>query len=86
MHICLNVDEIVRFIACELVASEGKVTAVALAGCCKSFEDPVLDALWETQEELLPLLISFPEDVWGEGGCTVSVPAACLSLSLNRFI
>ena len=53
MHICLNVDELVRLIACELVASEGKATAVALAGCCKSFEDPVLDALWETQGSVL---------------------------------
>ena len=44
MHACLNVDEIVRLIAYELVASGGYATAVALARCCKSFEDPVLDA------------------------------------------
>jgi len=72
MHACLNVDEIVRLIASELVASGAKATAAILACCCKSFEDPVLDALWETQDRLRPLLKSFPEDVWNEGGCTVS--------------
>ena len=72
MHACLNVIEIVRLVACELVASRGGASAVVLACCCKSFEDPVLDALWATQDGLLPLLKSFPEDVWNEGGCTVS--------------
>ena len=65
MHTCLRVDEIVRLLACELVASEAKATAVSLACCCKGFEDPVLDELWETQEELSPLLKCFPQDdVW----------------------
>ena len=73
MHPCLNVDEILRSFACELVASEAKVAAVALACCCKSFEDPVLDALWETQDQLAPLLKCFPQDIWEEeDGCFVS--------------
>ena len=74
MHACLNVDEIVRLIADELVGSTTEAAAVALACCRKSFEDPVLDVLWETQDKLLPLLKSLPGDVWNEGGCTVSVP------------
>ena len=78
MHACLNVDEIVRLIASELVGSRGKRAAVALACCRKSFEDPVLDALWAEQDELLPLLKSFPGDVWGEGESTVSVPTTCV--------
>ena len=45
MHLCLNVDEILRLIAHELVASRGKGTTVGLACCCKGFEDPVLDGL-----------------------------------------
>ena len=65
-HACLNVDEILRHLACELVASGGKGAAVALACCCKNFEDPVLDALWETQDQLRPLLKSFPADVWND--------------------
>ena len=74
MHACLNVDEIVRLIACELVASRGIATAVALACCCKSFEDPALDALWVKQDRLLPLLKTFPGDVWNDGECIVSGP------------
>jgi len=78
MHACLNVDEIVRLIALELVASGGEATAVCLACCCKSFEDPVLDALWAGQRLLLPLLKSFPGDVWRGGGYSVSASTACL--------
>jgi len=64
MHPCLNVDEILRLLACELVASEAKGTAVSLACCRKSFEDPVLDALWESQDRLTPLLKCLPRGVW----------------------
>ena len=74
MHPCLCVDEIVRLVAGELVASGGKATSVALACCCKSLEDPVLDALWGTQNKLLPLFRSLPGDVWDGGGFTVSGP------------
>ena len=63
MHLRLNVDEILRFIARELVELE-KATALSLACCCKSFEDPMLEALWETQDRLLPLLKSLPVDGW----------------------
>jgi len=64
MHPCLNVDEVLRLLACKLVASGAKAAAVSLACCCRSFEDPLLDALWETQDGLLPLLKSLPGDVW----------------------
>jgi hypothetical protein len=76
-HPCLNVDEILRTVASELVESGAKATAVALARCCKNFEEPVLDPLWETQERLLPLLKSFPGDVWNlnEAGYFVSALA-----------
>ena len=55
MHACLNVDEIIRLIAGELVVSKSKTAAVALAFCRRSFEKSVLDVLWETQDKLLPL-------------------------------
>ena len=71
MHPCLSVDEIIRFVACELVASEAKGTAVALGCCCRSFQDPVLDVLWEEQDRLAPLLECFPRDVWKEEGSLV---------------
>ena len=63
MHRCLRVDGIVRFLARKLVVSEAEATAVSLACCCKGFENPVLDELWETQVELTPLLKSLPADV-----------------------
>ena len=53
MHPCLCVDEIVRLVASELVASECKATTAALARCCRSFEHPVLDLLWEDPGRLL---------------------------------
>jgi len=75
MHRCLSVDEILRLLACELIASEAKATAAALARCCKTFEEPVLDALWETLDQLTPLLKCFPRDVWEEeDGSFVSPP------------
>ena len=86
MHSCLNVDEILRLIACELVASKAQATAVALACCCKSFEDLALDALWETQYGLFPLLYSLPGDVWDKGKCTVSASTTYIFSSFNRFI
>lgn len=66
MHACLSVDEIIRFLAHGLVASGGRATAVALAGCCKRFEDPVLDVLWREQGLFYPLLDTLPESVWDE--------------------
>ena len=79
-HPCLNLDEIVRLIVRELVTPRGKGAAVGLACCCKSFEDPVLDVLWATQDQLLPLLKTFPGDIWEEGGYSVSVPTSCAPL------
>ena len=66
MHHCLGVDEILRLFACELVTSNAGATAVALACCRRSFEEPVLDSLWETQSQLVPLLKCFPRDAWEE--------------------
>jgi len=86
MHACLNVDEILRIIAYELVASGAEATAVALARCRKSFEDPVSDTLWETQDELLPLLKSLPRDVWNEDGCKVSASTTYVFTFLNDLV
>lgn len=56
--------DIAHLLACILVKSELKATAVSLACCCKNFEDTVLDVLWATQERLIPLLKCFPQEVW----------------------
>ena len=87
MHACLNVDEIVRLVTRELVASEAKATAATLARCHKGFEDPVLDTLWETQNELSPLLVSLPSDVWNQPGVfTVSAPTTYIFPLLNYLV
>ena len=83
MHPCLRLDEIVRLIASELVASGERGTSVALACCCKNLEDPVLDVLWTTQRRLGPLLGSLPGNVWNDGGFIVSATTTPLFLSLN---
>ena len=87
MNPCFRVDEILRLFACELVESEANATAAALAYCCKSFEEPVLDALWEKQERLIPLLKCIPQDVWEEEyGEFVSPPTVSSFLLLNCLI
>ena len=84
MHPCLCIDEILRPIARELVVSRGEATAVALACCRKSFEDPALDALWKTQLGISQLLKTLPGDVWDPDGCEVRVPAICSVLYLLK--
>ena len=85
MHVRLGVDEIVRLVVGELVASGGKKSAVSLASSCKNLKDPVLDALWETQDQLPPLLRSFPESVWENIDDFVSAIVAFCPFSLTRF-
>ena len=87
MHRFLHVDEILRILTYELVASEAKATAVALACCCRGFEEPVLDGLWETQYRLTPLLKCFPRDIWKEeDGHFVSPPTTFIPPVFNRSI
>lgn len=73
MHHCLYVDEIIRLIARKLVVANNHATAVALARCCKCFEDPVLDVLWEVQCRFDPLLEILPGDIKNPNECDVSV-------------
>jgi len=87
MHPCLSVDEVLRFLARILVASEAKGTTVALACCCKIIEEPALDVLWETQNQLTPLLKCFPRDIWEEkAGRFVSPSMALIFSILDRLI
>jgi len=86
MHACLNVDEIIRLVARELVASGRKGSATALACSCKNLKDPVLDVLWEAQDQLRSLLKSFPADVWNEeGGNFVSTSTTFRPLITELF-
>ena len=61
-HRALEVDDIVREIAAWVVDIHPP-TAVSLACCAKSFEEPTLSVLWKIQE--LPTLIkTLPSDSW----------------------
>ena len=73
MHHCLYVDEIIRLIARKLVVDNSRATAVLLACCCKCFEDPVLDVLWEVQGRFDPLLEILPGDIRNPNERYVSV-------------
>ena len=86
MHPCLHVDEILRLITRELLDPEDQATAVALACCCKSFEDPVLDVLWEVQTRLFHLVKSLPGVLWVEGRWAVSAPTTYTTFPLNFSI
>ena len=72
MHSSLNSYDILELLARELAESKLKATAVSLARCCRSFEDPVLNELWKTQKRLTPLLKQLPQEVWEEEGKFVS--------------
>lgn len=67
-HPSFDVHDILELLACELVESELKATAISLACCCRSFEDLVLRALWETQNWLTPLPRCLAQEVWEEDG------------------
>lgn len=86
MHPCLYVDEIVRLIADELVQAKEQASSVTLACCCKSFADPMLDVLWESQDQLLPLMKSLLGDAWHGHGCTASVSTMRIFPSLNYLV
>jgi hypothetical protein len=72
MHRSLAMDDILHLLACELVESELRGTAVSLACCCRTFKDVVLNALWKTQGRLTPLLKCLPQEVWKEDESFVS--------------
>ena len=88
MHRLFLVDDIIHLLACELVGSDLKATAVSLACCSRAFEVPVLKVLWGTQVDLSCLFTAcLPQGIWKEGDKTfVSQMAVLDSLSpLNHF-
>lgn len=62
----LQQERIIKTITRFLTALNAKSTVVALATACKILERPVLDALWESQDDWFQLLKCFPPDVWEE--------------------
>ena len=62
-HRALGIDEIFRELAAWVVDTHPP-TAVSLACCVKSFEEPALRALWKTQIELPTLIKTLPPECW----------------------
>ena len=60
----LQQERVVKTITRILTAMNAKSTTVALARVCRALERPVLDALWESQDDCFQLLKCFPCDVW----------------------
>jgi len=63
-HRCWGLDEIVRAIAESLVSDNARASAVSLASCSKSLEEPALGEVWRSLSSLAPLVKSFPPEVW----------------------
>jgi len=63
-HRCWSFDEIVRAIAANLVADRAKASAVALASCSKSLQQPALGEVWRSLCSLAPLVLCFPPKIW----------------------
>jgi len=62
----LQQERIIKTITRILSVLNAKSTIVAFATACKVLEQPVLDVLWETQDDWFQLLKCFPPDVWEE--------------------
>ena len=66
-HRVFKIGELTRLIASQLVSISQR-SAVNLACACRCLEEPVLSTLWETQPLLYTLLMTLPEDTWGQWG------------------
>ena len=65
VHQVLLLDELIRNIShCVGPTPEGSASLLAFARCCKSFEEPVMDILWQRQVDLSTILKTLPADSW----------------------
>jgi hypothetical protein len=64
---CLNVPELLG----SILASLDKPTQASMALCCRAFLTPAVEALWDELNSLVPLIKTFPNDVWTDEDDTV---------------
>jgi hypothetical protein len=64
MHDCFRIPEISRMICSELLHTESQEALASLAQTCRTLEDPALEKLWYYQEGLVPVMKTFPSDLW----------------------
>jgi len=60
----LKISELTRLVASQLVLIGAEESTVNLACVCRSFEEPALSTLWETQWSLYILLELLPQETW----------------------
>ncbi|KAJ7036640.1 hypothetical protein C8F04DRAFT_1095209 [Mycena alexandri] len=66
MHRALEILEIAEMVCCHL-RPQGHCagqTLAALAASCRIWQDPALDALWATQDSLIPILSCMPQGLF----------------------
>jgi hypothetical protein len=68
MHHCLDIAEILYIIFKNFHIYGSRYNLLSLAFVSKAFHEPALDLLWESQGSLLPLIKTFPADLWKEEG------------------
>jgi hypothetical protein len=68
MHHCLDITEILHIIFKNFHIYGSRYNLLSLAFVSKAFHEPALDLLWELQGSLLPLIKTFPADLWKEEG------------------
>jgi hypothetical protein len=85
MHHCLEITEILYniFNSFEVFASHSNFLSLALVS--KAFHEPALDVLWKFQRSLLPLIKTFPADVWEEEGDPSTLVSQSSSLTLRSL-
>ncbi|KDQ51684.1 hypothetical protein JAAARDRAFT_210967 [Jaapia argillacea MUCL 33604] len=70
MHACLQLPEllsqIIEFLSPDPPWAKGTSNLATLARTCRLFYEPALDALWEHQSDLGPLIKCMPKDLWDE--------------------
>ena len=81
----LQQERVVKTITRILSALNAKSTIVAFATVCKSLTRPVLDVLWEFQDDWFQLLKCFPPDVW-EDRDNAFVSCHSFALTYSLFI
>ena len=72
MHHCLHIEEILtsifEFVLCNVPRKRrrpayDKRSVLALVKTCRTFKMPALRVLWKNLFSLIPLLLTFPEDL-----------------------
>ncbi|KIM84932.1 hypothetical protein PILCRDRAFT_87278 [Piloderma croceum F 1598] len=87
MHHCLEITEILKTIFNNFGFSASRRDLYALALVSKAFHEPALDVLWELQDCILPLIKTFPVEVWEQSGnpSTLSFQRPLVATDIVRF-